>query len=136
VSSDADDVWLGERLLDFLNDGQRSPEALEFYLELETPPGGTPWHEVERLVQRDDLMAKVAAEFFPDPSPGIAAKALLEEWGQYRRQAHADDLSRGYSLAPAGSLRSRLFELALLGGPPGRRRVRDLLIENIERVAG
>jgi len=136
ASANADLRWLGERLRYFLDDGPLGPAELEWYLELDTPPGGTPWHEAERLAERDALLLAIACEHLSELSPGMAAKTLRREWVQYERQARIADISRGYSLEPAGSLRAQLYTLATLGGPPGERRIRDILVENTERLAG
>jgi hypothetical protein len=135
AAGDADGAWVAERLTCYLDDGPRGPEDLEWYLELDTPLGGTPWHEAERLAERDALIVAIYGQHFPELSEGMAAKALRLEWDQYERQVRGADISHGYSSEPEGALRSRLFTLARLGGPPGWRRIRDILAENTERMA-
>ena len=129
AAGDEDARWLAARLRRYLSEAPRGGATLELVLGLSPAPGAPPWFEVERHAQRDELLLEIVAKHFSGLSPPRAAAALATEWGRHGRQARGADWRRGYSTAPDGSLRADLFRLAELGGPPGERRLADILRE-------
>ena len=119
----ADGVWLADRLRQYLVEAPRGG-SFELILGL-SPTGGITWWQAERLIERDCILCEIAGRHFADDDR--PAESLAAAYRRYDRAARAIDLERGESDAPAGSLRADLFRLAIVGGPPGARRLADIL---------
>ena len=133
-AGDGDAQWLASRLQRYLNGAPRGGGSLDLCLDLTPAQGNAPWWEVERIDQRNAVIRAMAANHFAAQEPAPAAKGVMAAWRRYSRNRKAIDLRHGATAAEPGTLDADLFELALFGGPPAERRVRDILA-NAEQSA-
>ena len=122
-----DGAWLATRLRKYLDGAERGMSTLDLAFDLGAGLGGVTWVEEERRDRRDRLLRDMAARHFPRQEPGPAARSLAAAWRRYGRTRRGSDARRGESGASPGTLDGDLFALAVLGGPPAEKRLRDIL---------
>ena len=127
VDGDDDERWLAGRLARYLAEAPRGGWSLDLSLDLTPAQGNAPWWEVERIDQRNMVIRAMAANHFASQEPALAAKGIMGAWRRYCRNRKAIDQRHGATDAEASTLDANLYALALAGGPPAERRVRDII---------
>lgn len=128
AAGDADHRWLAARLGEYLIEAPLAGRSLDSCVGLDPGLGGQTWCEQERRLKRDTLLCQIATLFFPGYDPGPTADKITIAWEKYDRLRRGIDQRRGMTEAAQGTLDAALFALGQVGGPPGWRRTRDLLI--------